>query len=1064
MLSILTAMDGEAARNAAGGAKPLSAMDLLRLKSILQACGVSEVHGSLHIYARPETIHLISPRDLSFLVENAEALASLQDLRYDVRAFTGILWGMLQNAERQVCRVLRAAKVEAPGRDVVYEEAAVAAAVPSASAASSSTCALPKESASGEKSGRSYTITDIHTAVYHYLVQVFRVTVLLRAFESPNARAEVRNARRVAQIDVDSVARLANLLTNLFLCEAGEAPSTPVGAGAGVLNVCAAYSTVGHHLFRTTETALSSVMVLLAALAARGGSGARPILRYFHGVDAWKASALGLLVTESYGAAIQSLLFALLQRRRDFDNVEEVVARLLLSRLATRPPYQWRPFRLLYFGVQAVDSGEVSAAVDRQGSCTYGQLLVFRRIQAVLQSSLTTNGRETAEEASCVKALRRAVAAQVQREWIDGTEASAAERRSNNSCGTQSGSPTHPPLLSYYQLIVLASIQGMPEADLTKDAELVRRAERTKLSCEAEVLVPSFLRLLFACCYTVPTSKDSTMTHSLLSTPSTVALYESLSKHIFQIPLCSHAATAKEVNVLYASSGLRIDTLIDLCVWNAAQNTLEDAQEVAEGIVEERSRASNDANRDSASLSARNLPPFPVSEDHMQPPAPLPALPQPPTPTVALFQLLRRDVLLLFDGNEDVLKHTPEAARVRAKKFPEGFRAMTLTTVRLVFSALSSAGLFHDIPSTAMLPTVAQLFALRAYYPPPLHATEAEHKAMMRLIALMQTTLATLPQQMNPSTVNDLLRKQLVPMSISAGQSNRLQLALFEAYLRAMATTSAANAVSDELMLRHWVDVAIPAITNRYSAALANAGHDFLIAAFRAEKYVSPLFAPTYVALYIPNAALESPAGSGGGTLGREPTYPPLSVGVIQHFARWVRAACHGIERCDSTALARLFEEEALADDGVAMPASMLAVRHHLAELSPTQRAALSKVTPTSAALLVVSALFDRLCLLWNSTPGHVKGARDLFMAYFSGLCNLLQCTNTAVVQRVCASIEAIEVEHLRGSGNIQFQFLKYVSSVVDNVRGPSKVGIAEWYLKMNKRIHEQNFGKNSKL
>jgi hypothetical protein len=654
---------------------------------------------------------------------------------------------------------------------------------------------------------------------------------------------------------------------------------------------------------------------------------------------------------------------------------------------------------------------------------------------------------------------------------------------SNTDGKTNVSNGSGPQLLSYYQLLVLAAMQGMPEADLTKDEELVRRAERTQLSSEADVLTPSFLRLLMACCYTVPTSKGAVAPHSLLSTASTMALYESLSKHIFQILLCSQATTAKEVNQLYASGGLRTDTLVDLCVWNAVQNTREDAREAAEGVVPCGASMVGNA-RDSSSRSklasgitggsaaaALPLPPVSTAEGSTAVSATvsLPPLPCPPTPVSILFQLLRRDVAALFAGNEDVLLHTPEAARVRAKNFPEGFRAITLTAVRLLFAALCTADLFHQIPSTDMLPTIAQLFALRAYYPLSPDATEAERKAAARLIALMQNTLASLPQQMNPATVNDLLRRQLVPMSTVAGQSNRLQLALFEGYLRAMATASAANAVSDELMLRHWVDVAVPAITNRHSAALANAGHDFLIAAFRAEKYVSPLFVPTYIALYIPNVELEGPGGvmNNGAVVRQSANYPPLSVSVIQHFARWVRTACRGVERCDSTALARLFDDDAVVEGELAAAAaspSMMAATEYLAKLSPAQRAALRKINPTSAVLLVVSALFDRLCLLWNSTPGYVKVARDLFMAYFSGLCNLLQCTNTAVIQRVCASIEAIEVEHLRGSGSVQFQFLKYVSSVVDNVQGPSKVGIAEWYLKMNKRIQEQNYGKQSKL
>ncbi|TPP41991.1 hypothetical protein CGC20_27665 [Leishmania donovani] len=987
---------------AATGPRRLSAIDLQRITAILEACGVSKVHGSTHIYAHPESIHLISPRDLSFLVLHADVLATHTDLLYDVRAFTGILWGMMQHADRGIERVLRA---------VEGNSAAVAE-----SARGGSVGGTPSSSSPAPAPAHTFVYTNVskvYSAMFPHLVQVFRVATLLRAYESTDARAEVRDTRRIAQVDIDAVARLAGRLNHLFLCEAGERSAGALG-GAGALNVTATYTNVGHHLFRTTESALSSVLLLLSSLAARPGSDAGPILRYFHDVGAWKASALGILITESYSMSIQAVLFSLFRRSREFDNVEEVAAKLLLQRLASRPPYQWRTFRLLYFSVQDIGASDMQAAEDRHGSSAFGQLLVFCRIQHALQWCLTTDGRDSADEHATVKSLRKAVSAQVQRAW---SEQSSADRAGSPSHKSRTDAP--PRLLSYYELLVLAALQGMPEADLTKDAELLRRAEQTKLSAEPEVLTPTFLRMLIAFCYTVPAPTDPALSHAMLSTSSTLALYESLAKHIFQIPLCASAAVADEVNQLFATAALRTDTLVDLCVWSAIHNTREDELELAEGVAAKENSAAAAANpavvspaphararAGPAKTAGLPLPPIPSPRAaEVSTEAAMPSLPPPPTPATALFHLMRRDVSLLFAGNED-------------------------------------------------------LFALRAYYPLSPSETEAERKAARRMLALMQNTLALLPQEMKATTVNQLLCRTLVPMSTMTGQADQLQLALFEAYLRSMATASAANAVTDELMLQHWVDIAVPAITNRHSVTLSIAGHDFLIAAFRAEKYVSPLFVPTYIALYVPSVELFST----GGSVGQRSTYSPLPVSVIQHFARMVRAACHGIERCDSTALARLFEEAASREGEATMPGSVHAAAAYMASLSPAQRAALRKLTPTNAVLLVVSALFDCLCLLWNNTPGYVKVAQDLFVAYFSGLCNLLQCASTPVLQRVCASIEAIEVEHLRGSGNVQLQFLKYVSSVVDAVQGPSKVGIAEWFLKMNKRIQEQNYGKHSKL
>ncbi|CAJ1038339.1 hypothetical protein, conserved [Leishmania shawi] len=1043
-------------RGGSAESRPLSAVDLQRITDILEACGVSELHGSPHIYAHPESIHIISPRDLSFLVLHADVLATHKDLLYDVRAFTGILWGMVQHADRGIEKVL-----------CTIEDSGTAVEV---NALGGDTGGTPSSSPSPALAQKFlYThVSNMYPAIFPHLVQVFRVATLLRAYESAKARAEVRDSRRIAQVDVDVVARLASRLTDLFLYEAGERTTGAIGR-AGALNVTAAYTNVGHHLFRTSESALSSVMLLLSALAARPGSDAGPILRYFHSVSAWKASALGLLITDSYAKAIQTVLFALCERRHDFDNVEEVAAKLFLQRLASRPPYQWRTFRLLYFSVQDIGARDTPAAEDQQGSSAFGQLLVFRHIQRALQLCLTTDGANNADALATVKFLRKSVQAHVHRCWLEPNMEGRMGSLSNK------GNNDAPPrLLSYYELLVLAAMQGMPAADLTKDAELRRRAEQTNLSVEPEVLTPSFLRILLACCYNVPPPSDAPTSRALLSTQSTLALYESLAKHVFQIPLCSSAARSCDVNPLLATAALQTETLVDLCVWNAIHNTQEDDREATEeGAVKESSAeaaagsvmvpsaAHARAKAGATKMTGPPLPPTPFTKTaKLSAVAATPSLPQPPTPTSALFHCIRRDVSLLFAGNEDVLQHTPGAARVRAKNFPYGFRTMTLKTVSLLFGALRTAELYHHIPPVDVLPVVAQLFALRAYYPLSLSETEAKRKVERRLLSLMHLTLAILPQEMKAAAVNQLLCRTLIPMSTMAGQANQLQLALFEGYLRSMATASAANAVTDELMLQHWVDIAVPAVTNRHSVALANAGHDFLIAAFRAEKYVSPLFVPTYIALYIPTVDIHSTTGS----VSQRSTYPPLSVSAIQHFARMVRTACHGIERCDSTALARLFEDGAGSEGDATMPALSSAAVAYMAKLSPAQRAALRKVTPTNAVLLVVSALFDCLCLLWNSTPGYVKVAQDLFVAYFSGLCNLLQCTSTPVLQRVCASIEAIEVEHLRGSGSVQFQFLKYVNLVVDAVEGPSKVGIAEWFLNMNKRIQEQNYGKHSKL
>ncbi|CCW69883.1 unnamed protein product [Phytomonas sp. Hart1] len=124
----------------------------------------------------------------------------------------------------------------------------------------------------------------------------------------------------------------------------------------------------------------------------------------------------------------------------------------------------------------------------------------------------------------------------------------------------------------------------------------------------------------------------------------------------------------------------------------------------------------------------------------------------------------------------------------------------------------------------------------------------------------------------------------------------------------------------------------------------------------------------------------------------------------------------------------------------------------------------LQRLTPINAVLLIASSLFDILCVLWNATPGFVAETHKRFVIYFSALANLLQCTNTQVLNRVCASIEAIMMEHLDNAVEIQLQLMKYVGTVVDNVQGNSKKGVAEWFLKLNDRVLQKSIGSRSKL
>ncbi|CCW63883.1 unnamed protein product, partial [Phytomonas sp. EM1] len=241
------------------------------------------------------------------------------------------------------------------------------------------------------------------------------------------------------------------------------------------------------------------------------------------------------------------------------------------------------------------------------------------------------------------------------------------------------------------------------------------------------------------------------------------------------------------------------------------------------------------------------------------------------------------------------------------------------------------------------------------------------------------------------------------------------------------------------------MDVALPCLRASSSVpgrdGLALAAHDFLIAAFTARKGVSAWFVPTYINVFIPTAAVDSGLEGGG-----------PSLGLLERFASCVRAVCQGLEASDGGVLQGLLDGGGLA----LSPALKDAVAVHAEKLH--------RLTPVNAVLLIISSLFDMLCVLWNATPGFITDTKKRFFIYFSALANLLQCTTTQVLNRACASIEAIMIEHLSNAIQVQHQLLKYVGSVVDRIEGNSKKGVAEWFLKLNNRVLQKSVPRRSKL
>lgn len=936
-----------------------------KLNQIIYTLGVSSPRASDQIFSKPHNAHVISMDDLRVLSQLAGLLITHEDVVCDFSALSQVLWGMLRDIEPRI--------------DEVYQKYVL-----SSSSASST----------GDASATASAAQVVYQVLHPCLVLIVRLTGVLRAFEEPSARPVVRDSVRVAQQDASTCIRTTQKLNAIF-DRMGAAPQ------GNPLSVTGTYSRRGHVLFRMTELAVVSLEVLVSALACRSEVDLAPVVTFMNSEELWRTSGLGHLSAESYCDSMQRLIYALMNRRRDFANAEEATAKLILNRLATRPPFRGNVFELLHF--RASEKQHMGV----KGNLCFGMLLMLRTVQHSLERCLVTHDSMDVADKNLSRILRRSV-----ERGVVQVEQQTEGRR-----------------LSFYQLLVVAAVQGMPEADLTDDKALLERATATNLTTESEVLVPSLLRLLLACAYTVPTGGSSTVEHSFLSPASTLALYDALAEHIFQEPAFRVVRAGGEeapINQLFVSSGLGTDSLVKLVLLNALHHSPPDGEEAA---VEAAAVASSSSTASAqASLAATAAATDAASGTSATKPAPAAPPAKKATAAVALHTAIAKTVRAVFNAND---ARFPAAKDEQRNRDPTGdaFRAITLTAVKHLFTCIASDELVSLNDSTDVLYTMARIFALRAVYPISPQANEKEKLVAKRLMTAMERRLAFIPQKMCSQAVNAVLMNSIVPYSttLAIAQFNRPRLALLEAFFRSLATSSAAFAVSTDLMATHWVDAVLPAVKNRYSAALATAAHDFLVAPFLAHKSLSPLFVPTYVALFVPTT--------------RNSKYGEPHLTLVERFASMTRSACQGLELCDATELQKLIGDPQSA----------------VAKLAAASGPSLSALTPISAVLLVVSALFDKLCLLWNSSPGFSRDAQQRFTAYFSALVNLLQCTDTEVLHRVCASVEAIIVEHLRGAKQVQLQFLKYVEATVDRVRGNSKKGVAEWYLRLSEKVLKEN-------
>ncbi|EAN97974.1 hypothetical protein, conserved [Trypanosoma cruzi] len=379
------------------------------------------------------------------------------------------------------------------------------------------------------------------------------------------------------------------------------------------------------------------------------------------------------------------------------------------------------------------------------------------------------------------------------------------------------------------------------------------------------------------------------------------------------------------------------------------------------------------------------------------------------------------------------------ASLLSAQRMPVPLRRLSVSAMELLAIFFEPNAILCSAGHSMTLESLARVFAVLAFYSSAKKdAGNMEKKATLRLINNLGMKLSSLARMMTAEEIKSFFHTVILPCTSKEKliQKNRQQYALQEAYLRAFSSSAVALAMDEATILRHWVDTALRCIRNTLSGALSLAGLDFFTAIFLSRRAIAPLFVPTYVALMIP--------------IKNKTRYGEPSLFLVRHFAKGVRATCQALEDCDEQILAGMMQN----------PNSSL--KKFLLEIYGEGDAApsLDNVRPISCVLLIVSALFDKVCLIL----GHTAKAQTTiatasrqeriarFQAYFSALINLLRCRSRPVLHRVCASVEAVILEHLHGVPRAQLQWMKYTTATVDLIEGTGKKELVEWLLMLEEK------------
>lgn len=829
------------------------------------------------------------------------------------------------------------------------------------------------------------------------LSRLFLVTTLLCSFlQSP----EIQRAQDkfiIGVEDVQRTARLAETLSQLLnvMTRHKKEELAPLQENTAI--------------FVRLETCFVTAQQLLVELPRRQETDMELVLRAVFRSETWETSGLSLRCTTAYFSNVRQLILNTMNCRPDAGGVTSALAQIVQTRLFIRPAYRHSIFCLSYLmGLHATKGYQLDPS--------FGLLQLMwaslEGCEAILcpTKSATTSAADVAALESISKVVRGTFLTEVRRLQAEG-------RR-----------------LSFHQLLAYSIFEGMPSSDLTKVEDMSIRARTTDLMEITDELESvcgqsqDYLPLLQAVCYTArKSSVGSSSSHGQLPLSSLTPLFDAMAKHIFQLNRFQ----------LY-----RINTNSDLLLFQSPYTDVDLPRVQGLVMLLVRHLTGQDASFLRSNIGRRSL-----------------------SDVMNVVQIVQERFQYGATTVFDACRTAQSRKRANVGQKTTAAEMMTSTLGNTIFQGIVgvTAGairfaLWHAANASRILPprllvsvldTAVKSFA--AFDQFALKVVGAREK---RVAAEMKNHIALLhfiPSVMNVKDVDAVLVHTLVPLSQALTEKDNqdgtsvilqegIDVAFLEGYLRAFSAPSAAFAVSDEHFLQHWADVALPCLTGTPTVpchtSVLLAAHDFFAAAFFSKRVLAPLLMPSYVAAMIPVSWNL-----------RKQREPPLA--LLRHFATLSRFVCQSVVDCDAGRLERELED----------PES--APRKFIEKNGAVALASLERISPSTAALLLVSSLFDKVCNLLGVVRGREYASRqkegwESLSLYFSALCNLLQCTNVEVQPRVCASIEAVLLEHMVGMGSLQAQSLKFIGQVVAHTRGPLKKNVAEWYLGLANTMHKK--------